>query len=175
MDVCQGASLLPFGEGSGHCGPTDMRSPLKDGFELAQTQRTLPIALLRAREAVMERFRPMLGAHDVSEQQWRVIRVLHEAGELDASRLAERACVLPPSLTRMLRALEGRGFIAMRRDPQDRRRMLVSLTPEGDGFIATVAPESAAIYREIEALIGAEEIGDLLDRIEALMEALGAE
>jgi homoprotocatechuate degradation regulator HpaR len=145
---------------------------LKDGFELAETQRTLPIALLRAREAVMERFRPMLSAHDVSEQQWRVMRVLQEAGELDASRLAERACVLPPSLTRMLKSLEARGFIALRRDPQDGRRMQVSLTEAGDDFIAQVAPESVAIYREIEKLIGADEISDLLDRLEALLSAL---
>ena len=149
-----------------------MGASLKDGFELAETQRTLPIALLRAREAVMERFRPMLSAHDVSEQQWRVMRVLQEAGELDASRLAERACVLPPSLTRMLKALEARQFISLRRDPKDGRRMQVSLTKAGDGFIAQVAPESAAIYREIEKLIGADEISDLLDRIEALLAAL---
>lgn len=149
-----------------------MGASLKDGFELAKTQRTLPIALLRAREAVMERFRPMLSAHDVTEQQWRVMRVLQEAGELDASRLAERACVLPPSLTRMLKALEARGFITLRRDTQDGRRMQVSLTDEGDGFIARVAPESAAIYREIEQRIGAEEIQALLDRIEDLLAAL---
>lgn len=149
-----------------------MSASLKDGFELAETQRTLPIALLRAREAVMERFRPMLSAHDVSEQQWRVMRVLQEAGELDASRLAERACVLPPSLTRMLKSLEARGFIALRRDPQDGRRMQVSLTVTGDDFIAQVAPESVAIYREIEKQIGAEEISDLLDRLEALLSAL---
>ena len=149
-----------------------MGSSLKDGFELAETQRTLPIALLRAREAVMERFRPMLSAHDVSEQQWRVMRVLQEAGELDASRLAERACVLPPSLTRMLKALEARGFIALRHDPQDGRRMQVSLTDTGDDFIAQVAPESVAIYREIEKQIGADEISDLLDRLEALLSAL---
>ena len=149
-----------------------MSAPLKDGFELAETQRTLPIALLRAREAVMERFRPLLSAHDVSEQQWRVMRVLHEAGELDASSLAERACVLPPSLTRMLKSLERRTFIMMRRDPDDGRRMKVSLTEEGHGFIAAVAPESAAIYREIESLIGANEICELLDRIETLLKAL---
>ncbi|MFT5000920.1 MAG: hypothetical protein ACI875_001925, partial [Planctomycetota bacterium] len=38
------------------------------------TEKSLPIMLLRAREAVMRRFRPMLRLHDLSEQQWRVLR-----------------------------------------------------------------------------------------------------
>lgn len=73
-----------------------MTESVNDGFGLAETRRTLPIALLRAREAVMERFRPVLNSHDITEQQWRVIRVLQEHGATDASKLAELACILPP-------------------------------------------------------------------------------
>jgi len=65
--------------------------------DLAQTERTLSIALLRSREAVMDRFRPMLKTHGVTEQQWRVMRVLSEAGPCDASQLAQMACVLSPA------------------------------------------------------------------------------
>ena len=84
--------------------PTAMpHSPVKDGFELSKTRRTLPMALLRAREAVMERFRPLLLAHGVTEQQWRVLRVLKEAEETDASDLADAASILAPSLSRTIR------------------------------------------------------------------------
>ena len=71
-----------------------------------QTRRSLPIALLRARESIMAKFRPMLARYNINEQQWRVIRVLGEHGELDATQLAERALVLGPSLTRMIKTLE---------------------------------------------------------------------
>jgi homoprotocatechuate degradation regulator HpaR len=144
----------------------------RDRVELAETRRTLPIALLRAREAVMERFRPMLSAHDVTEQQWRVLRVLQETGGSDASQLAQAACVLPPSLTRMLRSLESRGFIALSKDPGDGRRALIALTAAGQTFLQQVSPESAAIYAEIEGRIGRERIAHLLDEIEALLAAL---
>ena len=40
--------------------------------------QSLPMALLRAREAVMRRFRPGLRCHGVTEQQWRVLRALAE-------------------------------------------------------------------------------------------------
>ncbi|MBC7146738.1 MAG: homoprotocatechuate degradation operon regulator HpaR [Thioclava marina] len=143
-----------------------------DGFELNAPRRSLPIALLRARELVMERFRPMLNAHDVTEQQWRVLRVLRESGPLDASMLAERACVLAPSLTRMLRALETRGLIEIRRDGEDRRRASVGLSEAGTAFLRDVSPQSAEIYAKLEAEIGAERITRLLDELEAFVAAL---
>ena len=57
---------------------------MRDEFELASTRRTLPMVLPRAGEAVTERFRPMPSLHDVSEQRWRVLRVLRETGTTDA-------------------------------------------------------------------------------------------
>ena len=141
-------------------------------FDLQETRRTLPIALLRAREAVMEHFRPMLSAQDVSEQQWRVMRVLHESGESDAKSVAEGACILAPSLTRMLRTLEARDFGQVRKDPDDGRRTLIRLTGTGETFLREVAPQSAEIYAGIEASIGRERIDRLLDELEQFLAAM---
>ena len=73
--------------------------------------RSLPIALLRAREQVIAPFRPLLSAAGVSEAQWRVLRVLEEHGRLDPATTAQKACVLLPSLTRIVRDLETRSLI----------------------------------------------------------------
>nr|WP_319514530.1 homoprotocatechuate degradation operon regulator HpaR [uncultured Cohaesibacter sp.] len=151
------------------------KQPTRAGMELSQTQRTLPIALLRAREAVMDYFRPLLAEHDVTEQQWRVMRVLDEVGTVDASFLARQACILAPSLTRIMRTLEARGFVDVSRDSSDGRRTLVCLSKEGSKFIRKLAPASAKIYQDIESKIGGERIGTLLDEIEILLEALSSE
>ncbi|AJE49108.1 homoprotocatechuate degradation operon regulator HpaR [Celeribacter indicus] len=135
---------------------------------------TLPVALLRAREGVMDRFRPMLAAHDVTEPQWRVLRVLAEFGETEAGPLATRAGLLAPSLTRIMRRLEARGFLHTRREAEDRRRRIVSLTAEGQSFLDRLAPQNARILAEIEEAVGRERIGTLLDEIEDLLAALGA-
>jgi homoprotocatechuate degradation regulator HpaR len=133
------------------------------------TRRSLPIALLKAREAVMSRFRPMLNAHDVTEQQWRVIRILGEAGEpLEATDLADRACVLAPSLTRIIKTLEDRGVITRQRHETDGRRVLLEITPAGVALIRSVTPESAKIYVELEARFGRERLDQLLDLLEIL-------
>lgn len=137
-----------------------------------QTRRSLPIALLRAREAVMQHFRPMLAAHDLSEQQWRVLRVLEERGEMDATRLAAAASLLGPSLTRMLATLEARGLI-VRRTGADRRKVQVSSTPAAAAIIEEVLPDSRKVYAMIEERFGREKINALLDLLEELEAATG--
>lgn len=132
------------------------------------TRRSLPIALLRAREAVMSRFRPLLTAHDVTEQQWRVIRILAETSPLDATELAERACVLAPSLTRIIKALEDRGLITRERDAHDGRRTMLAIAPAGLELIGEVTPGSRAVYSDLEARYGTTKIERLLDMLDEL-------
>lgn len=139
-----------------------------DFFEPRDTRSSLPIALLRAREAVMARFRPMLAGHGLTEQQWRVLRALAEYEELEVSQLAAKAVILGPSLSRILRSFEGQGLVAKRRDPVDRRRHWLQLTDEGRAMIARVQPDSVAIYREIETLMGDDAMRALVDELNAV-------
>lgn len=130
------------------------------------TRRSLPIALLRAREALMSHFRPMLAEHDITEQQWRVIRILAEAGTVDASEMADRAFILAPSLTRIIRSLEERGIIAKAKDNNDGRRVLLEITPAGLAIIEEVAPESRSIYERFEKRFGVKRLESLLDMLD---------
>ena len=130
------------------------------------------MVLLRAREAVMEEFRPMLLRKGITEQQWRVLRVIREGGEIDASELARNASILAPSLSRIIKTLEGNGMISTRRDPNDGRRALIRLTDRAEAFINEVAPESAAIYAELEKRIGKTAIADVMHSLDALLTAL---
>lgn len=138
------------------------------GVRPRATRRSLPIALLRAREAVMSHFRPMLAEHGVTEQQWRVIRVLDEAGTLDASEVAERAFILAPSLTRMIRSLEERGFISKHKDKDDGRRVLLKIAPAGEAIIRDVLPDSQGIYQALEERYGRDRLDNLLELLDEL-------
>jgi len=122
------------------------------------TRRSLPISLLRARELVMARFRPMLARHDVTEQQWRVIRVLGEESPLGASEVAVRAAILGPSLTRIIKALEARGMITRDVHASDARRVDLAITPE-----------RRSIFEEIERKHGRPQLDALLDLLEELI------
>jgi homoprotocatechuate degradation regulator HpaR len=131
-----------------------------------QTRRSLPMALLRARETVMGHFRPMLERYDVTEQQWRVLRIVAENQRLDASDVAERAAILAPSLTRIIRALEQRKLIRRRQDTQDRRRVMLEIAPAGLALITKAVPESLAAHKAVEDRFGKECVEQLLDLLD---------
>jgi homoprotocatechuate degradation regulator HpaR len=132
------------------------------------TRLALPMALLRARETVMARFRPLLDQHGINEQQWRVIRVLAEHDSLDASDLAAKANILAPSLTRMIRSMDDRGLIRRGKDQGDGRRVVLSITLQGRALIEAVAPDTARIYAAIDAEFGAERMAALLALLDEL-------
>jgi homoprotocatechuate degradation regulator HpaR len=133
-----------------------------------KTDRSLPMVLLRARETVMARFRPLLAAHGMTEQQWRVLRVLHESGPLDATRLSSRCCILKPSMTLILRTLAERKLITRRGHAEDGRRLILKATPKAIALIQKVTPHTNAIYRSLELEFGRERVERLLDILEEL-------
>lgn len=146
---------------------------MSDPESLRDFSRSLPMALLRAREAVMERFRPSLRAHDLTDQQWRVLRALFDHGQKDLGELAEMCCLLKPSITRIIRTMETRELLKKQADNKDQRRTIVSITSDGRKLIAQVGPHSQQVYREIEAEFGTEALEELYSKLDALMAKLG--
>lgn len=120
------------------------------------TSRALPIALLRARETVMAPIRDMLQGIQLTEQKWRILRVLDELGEVEQSSIAKEACLLLPSLTRILRTMEAEGQISRRQDSHDKRRTMVKITNEGRNILAENLGTSLQIYQSIEKQMGQE-------------------
>ena len=139
------------------------------GVGIRGFDRSLPMALMRAREAVMRHFRPSLAEHDLTEQQWRVLRALEDADTaLSVGELAERTYLLGPSLSRMLALLDDRGLIARSSVPGDARRADIRITATGIELVAAIAPRSEAAYEHIEGRLGPgdlEQLYVLLDKV----------
>jgi homoprotocatechuate degradation regulator HpaR len=137
----------------------------RDAERPRSVDRSLPMALLRAREAVMAHFRPLLAERDFTEQQWRVLRVLDEFGAMDPTELSERSVILTPSMTRILRALEERGMIRRERHDGDGRRQVIHLSDLARSAIAVASPASNQAHGELERQYGAERMEQLLDML----------
>ena len=134
---------------------------------------SLPMALLRTREAVMRLFRPGLRRHGVTEQQWRILRALAQHGPMEVTELAEETFLLAPSLSRILPDLEQRRLIGRRPVDTDLRRSVVSLQVEGLRLIAEHAPYSEQMYARIAQRFGTEKLVQLLQRLHDLETSLG--
>ena len=129
-----------------------------DFAPLPPMAQSLPVRLLRA--------------HGVTEQQWRVLCTVSDLRETEITVLAERVFLLPPSLSRILRDLEGRGLLLRRASVQDQRRALISVTAEGEALIGQVGPALLDVRLEIRRLYGIERLralADMLDGIEATL------
>src|SRR3569832_2676380 len=142
------------------------RVPMRD------FSQSLPMALLRAREAVMRQFRPSLRKHDLTEQQWRILRALAALDAGEVTELARIAFLLGPSLSRILRDLEARHLIERRTAKADQRRSMVSISKEGVKLMAAVAPNSEAIYAELTRRFGARRLAELQEMLGELEHSL---
>jgi homoprotocatechuate degradation regulator HpaR len=116
--------------------------------------RNLPRLLLQAREAVLEHFRPGLREHGLTDQQWRVLRVLAEAGECDVSTIAQGAYLLGPSLSGVLARMERDGLIMRACDAQDARRQVIRASSKGKRLVGKLAESIEAHYNSMETTLG---------------------
>src|ERR1700710_2754503 len=141
---------------------------------MREFSRSLPMSLLRAREAVMRQFRPSLRTHGLTEQQWRILRALAAVEAIEVTELAHSAFLLGPSLSRILRDLEARRLIERRLAKADLRRSMVSISAKGLKLMEAVAPSSEAIYAAITRRYGARKLAELQDMLHALEHSLSA-
>ena len=118
-------------------------------------------------------FRPILAKHGFTEQQWRVLRVLGEKGTSDAGQVAFDACILAPSLSRIIGKLETEKFITRFIDNKDGRRINLSLTSLGQEILNKIAPDMDIIYKAIQKRYGEEKLSDLLDLLGEVSEWRG--
>lgn len=145
-----------------------MSSAEDTSHPLRRTRRSLPIALLRARETVMGPVREMLSQSDINEQKWRVLRVLEERGPSELTQVAKDACLLLPSLTRIIRAMEDEGLVTRTADAADRRKAIAAITEAGRGLILAHMTESNAIFARLERDFGHQKLETLLDLLDEL-------
>ena len=134
--------------------------------------RSLPMALLRAREAVMKKFIPSLRENDLSSQQWRVIRALNEEEGLDITELANRCFLLMPSLSRIIQNLEKRKLVSRNQSSSDNRKSVISITAPGKKLFQKIAPKSVERYDLITEKFGYGKLELLYELLDELIEKI---
>lgn len=166
---CSGETMEPIGEGGDWVDPVFHEG--REGEAAAATRR-LPVLLHRAREALAMHFRKVFLLHDLTDPQWRVLRILSESDEIDVSNLARRSYLMGPSLSRILRDLTARGLIVRRVSSSDARRFFHALTAQGRRLLSEISPEFNPIYRDIERRLGIERIKRLNASLAELLEVV---
>ncbi len=153
--------------------PTVNDGDSRSSIALRAFEQSLPMALLRAREAAMRQFRPSLKKHNLTDQQWRVLRALTtEDRPMTVGELVSATFLLGPSLTRILSKLVADGLVDRTVPEHDQRQGVISLTSEGVATVARIAPHSEAAYGALEEHFGADKMVELMELLRELA-ALG--
>lgn len=134
------------------------------------SHRNLPRLLLQAREALMAHNRPRLREHGLSDQQWRVLRVLGEHGTVETGRVAREAFILGPSLTGVLARMERDGLIRRERDPADQRRTVIEATAKGRRVVDKLSRTVEAHYEWMGKSLGKQKLEQLYRLLDELIE-----
>ncbi len=137
--------------------------------------RNLPLLLLLAREGVIALFRPILHAHGLTEQQWRILRVLVEFGALEPRQIGRLCGISSPSLAGILARMEEQGLISRAGLAHDKRRQVITATASSKRLAARMAPEIEAAYQRLEDKLGPAVVGRLYATLDELVAALGTQ
>ncbi len=122
----------------------------------------------------MQRFRPMLNDHGVTEQQWRILRaLLHEDG-LEPRQLCARCLISSPSITGVLARMEEAGLIQRERMEHDQRRVSVTLTAWARDLGDAMAPLVEQQYAALEQVVGVDALQRVYDALDTLLKQLDA-
>jgi DNA-binding MarR family transcriptional regulator len=110
---------------------------------------------------------------DVSSGEWAVVTSLAKAGEaLTPSQLAELTNVAPSSMTHRLDKLADRGLVERAADPDNRTRILVSLTQEGWGLFSQAIRDSDVVESDVLQDLGDDERAELARLLEVVIARL---
>jgi homoprotocatechuate degradation regulator HpaR len=135
-------------------------------------EQSLGAIMISTKEAVIAPMRPKLREFNITEPQWRVMRVINDRGATDATGLAEVGLLHAPSVTRILKDLEERKLVVREPDANDRRRALVALTPEGREVVKIISRHVMHIMREYSERFGAQRLEKLSNELRALSAAI---
>jgi DNA-binding MarR family transcriptional regulator len=107
--------------------------------------------------AIQRALQARIAAAGVAPGGWYFLRVLWEEEGLTQRELAARVGMMEPTAVIALRGLERAGWIRRTRDPGDRRKILVTLTPSGRALRERLLPLAHAVNAEVCRGLTAEE------------------
>jgi DNA-binding MarR family transcriptional regulator len=128
--------------------------PEEEGDDLAELASSIRRSVVR----LMRRLRLERPDEALSLFKLSVLGLLYRKGPATATELAAQEHIRPQSLTRLLASLERRGFVSRQPDGADRRRLLITLTPEGKKALAAdIRMKEAWLTQEMKRALSPEE------------------
>ncbi|HET9139608.1 MarR family transcriptional regulator [Actinophytocola sp.] len=134
-------------------------------------ERSLASRLRLAVVRLSRRLRAQRTESSVTLTQLSALATLKKCGPMTPGELAAKEVVQPPSMTRVIAALEDNGYVSRRPHPTDGRQSIVELTELGLNYVlADTAAREAWLDKRLAELTDAErdtlaEAAEIIDRM----------
>lgn len=115
------------------------------------------IKLMRATESMNNRLNRHLAEADLTLSQFGTLEVLHHLGPLNQRAIGEKLLKSGGNITMVIDNLERCGHVKRKQDPEDRRAVLIHLTPKGKAFIENFFPKHLERIKEEFSVLTEEE------------------
>ena len=133
---------------------------------------TLLYVIKQVELAVRSRLDEILRPSGISVLQYTALTVLERHPDLSSAQLARNSFVTAQSMADMVVTLQERGLIVRHRDPDDRRRLVLALTADGQKLLNRFRPKVAALEEEMVASLSARQAAELRRSLGACRHAL---
>lgn len=138
-------------------------------MSVPQFSHSLPMLLYAALDSVMPRFRRIFKEFGLTEQQWRILRVLWDIEEISHTELAALTLISAPSLVGILDRLQGMELIERRRSAIDRRVVYIATSQQGRELRDQIMPAVQQSYFELRDSIDDEVWRNLMNGLEVVV------
>ena len=150
-----------------------MSSKADQGRRLTSPEEEVYLSLIRTAEALTWGVSETLKVADLTPAQYNVLRILRGAAPEGATcgQISERMVTKDSDITRLLERLDTRGLITRERDAQDRRYIMVKITPDGLSLLASLDEPIAQCHRRQIGHLGRERLASLGRLLDVAREA----
>lgn len=124
--------------------------------------------LMRSTNTVTDKMHSHLQAYQLTISQFGVLEAIYHLGPLCQKDLGKKILKTSGNITLVIDNLEKRNLVIREKDPEDRRRFTIQLTPEGLDLIETIFPEHSKIAVSVFSVLEPEEqksLGQLLKKL----------
>lgn len=131
---------------------------------------SLPMMLHRTLDTIIPHYRKVFKEHGISEQQWRILRVLWERGECTSAELAKKTLLPSPSMVGIIDRMTAKNLVIRQRSNEDRRIVRVSLTEKGQALQTELMPRIDAIYRQMMSRCDDDAWQTMIDTLQVIID-----
>jgi len=156
--------------------PSELQRELKQNRPFVAPTQEAAVALLRTADLVRRSLLAVIEQHDITVQQYNVLRILRGAGEggLPTLEIAERMIEQTPGITRLIDRLELKHLVERERSSTDRRQVFVRITAAGLSLLSRLDDPIREAEREALSILSDRQLAQLLSLLDRARNGLHA-